>query len=306
MGRPPHDPATRFQAAKEVARQRKVQGKDVGWRKILEALDGRVPTGLVQEMTARFKKRTKRRVKRHQSADAERIVVKAIDAIWAQDGTHLGRFDDGDESQAQIIKDRGPLDTVGLSIGPPATSKDVVMLLKYSSEGRDGHPLVLQTDNESIYLAEVVQDHLKKERVVHLKSRVARPTDNGAAERGIRELKSDAGLGKGVKLTSTLDTALQLGGSAVKINNNRLRGNKGYATSKELAQTMLKWYNLIDRDTFYEEAVRAMKSAVKGKEGDLARKAERDAVHGVLAKYGLIVWIRGGRTLTYCDRENIS
>ena len=49
-----------------------------------------------------------------------------------------------------------------------------------------------------------------------------------------------------------------------------------------------------------------MKSAVNGKEDDIARKAERDAVHGVLEKNGLIVWTRGGRTLTYCDRENIS
>jgi hypothetical protein len=49
-----------------------------------------------------------------------------------------------------------------------------------------------------------------------------------------------------------------------------------------------------------------MKSAVNGKEGDLARKAERDAVHGVLEKYGLIVWTRGGRTLTACELENIS
>jgi hypothetical protein len=88
----------------------------------------------------------------------------------------------------------------------------------------------------------------------------------------------------------------------VKINNNRLRGSKGYLTSKELAQTMPIWYNLVDRDTFYEEAVIAMKAAVAGRERDDARKAERDAVHSVLEKYGLIEWTRGGRTLTYCDQ----
>jgi hypothetical protein len=306
LGRPPHDREARFQAAKEVARQRKSQGKDTGWRPIDKALDGRTPTRLVQEMVGRFKKQKRRRKRRHQAADAEKIIVKVIGAIWTQDGTHLGRFDDGAESQAQIIRDRGPLDTVGLSIGPPATSRDVLMLLKCSKVEHDGNPLVWQTDNDSIYLSEVVQYYLEKECVVHLRSRVARPTDNGAAERGIYELKSEAELGKGVKLDSPLDTALRLGESAGKINRNRLRGSKGYATSKELAQEMPFWYDHVDRDPFYEEAVNAMKSAAEGKEGDHARKAERDAVHGVLEKYGLIEWTRGGRTLTACETENIS
>ena len=88
-------------------------------------------------------------------------------------------------------------------------------------------------------------------------------------------------------------------------SSNRLRGSKGYVTSKKLAQELPFWYDSVDRDTFYEEAIRVIKSEVIGKEDDIARKAERDAVHGVLEKHGLIVWTRGGRTLTYCDRENI-
>jgi transposase InsO family protein len=306
LGRPPHDRAIRFQAAKEVARQRKRQGVTVGWRPIEKALEGQIPTRLVQEMLAHFKKHKGRRMRRHQAADAEQVIVNVQGAIWTQDGTHLGRYEDEKELQSQVIKDRGPLKTMGLSIGPPATSADVLMLLKVSKVEHDEHPLVWQTDNDSIYLAEEVHDYLEKERVVHLKSRVARPTDNGAAERGIFELKAEAGLGKGVKLEGPLEAALRLGESAVKIDQNRLRGSKGYATSNELAQEMPFWYHLVDRYTFYEEAIKAMKSAVNGKEGDLARKAERDAVHGVLEKYGLIVWTRGGRTLTACELENIS
>ena len=306
LGRPPHDPETRFQAAKGVARQRKHQGKNAGWRPIDEALEGKSPTKLVQEMVGRFKKKKRRRMKRHQASDAEKIIVKVIGVLWAQDGTHLGRYEDGSESQAQVIKDRGPLKTVGLSIGPPATSKDVLMLLKCSKVEQGGNPLVWQTDNDSIYLEKDVQEYLERERMVHLKSRVGRPTDNGAAERGIYELKSDAGLGKGVRLLSPLETALRLGRSAVKINENRLRGSKGYATANRLADEMPFWYDLTDRNTFYEEATTAMKTSVKGKEGDHARKAERDAVHGVLEKYGLIEWTRGGRTLTTCKQENIS
>jgi len=306
LGRPPHGRAIRFQAAKEVARQRKRQGKMAGWRPIDMALEGRIPTGLVQEMTARFKKQKRPRRRRHQAADAEQVVVNVIGAIWTQDGTHLGRHEDEEEVQSQVIKDRGPLNTVGLSIGPPATSEDVLVLLKCSSEENDGDPLVWQTDNDSSYLADNVKAYLKEKRIVHLKSRIGRPTDNGAAERVNWELKSEADLGKGVKLDSPLEAALRLSDSAVKIDENRLRGSKGYVTSNRLAHEMPFWYDFVDRDTFYNEAIKAMKSAVIGKEGDIARKAERDALHGVLEKNGLIVWTRGGRTLTYCDRENIS
>jgi transposase InsO family protein len=306
LGRPPHDRAVRFQAAKAVARQRKRQGKKAGWRPIDKALESQVPTRLVQEMVRRFKKKKRRRQRRHQASDAEKIIVKVIGAIWTQDGTHLGRYEDGEESQAQVLKDRGPLDTVGLSIGPPATSKDVLMLLKCSKAEHGGNPLVWQTDNDSIYLEKDVQDYLEMERVVHLKSRVGRPTDNGAAERGIWELKSDAELGKGFRLSSPLETALRLGRSAVKIDEHRLRGSKGYATANRLAAEMPFWYDLTDRNTLYEEATTAMKSAREGKAGDHARKAERDAVHGVLEKHGLIEWTRGGRILTVCEQENIS
>ncbi|MHC4946237.1 MAG: hypothetical protein ACYTG7_24760 [Planctomycetota bacterium] len=305
LGRPPHGRAIRFRAAVEVARQRKRQGVTAGWRPIDKALESRIPTRLVQEMLGRLKRRKRCRMRRHQAADAEQVTVKVKGAIWTQDGTHLGRLDDEEEVQGQVIKDRGPLNTVGLSIGPPATSADVLMLLKVSKVEHDDHPLALQTDNDSIYLSDDVQDYLEKERVVHLKSRVGRPTDNGAAERGIYELKTEAGLGKGVKLDGPLEAALRLRESALKIDENRLRGSKGYATANELAQEMPFWYDHVDRDTFYEKAIKAMKSAVDGKEGDHARKAERDAIHGVLEKYGLIEWNRGGRTLTACEVENI-
>jgi len=305
QGRPAHSKAIRFRAAVEVARQRKHQGKKAGWRPIVKALDGRIPTRLVQEMLSRLKKRKRCRMKRHLTCAAERVTVKVKGVIWTQDGTHLGRSAD-EEVQAQIIKDRAPMKTMALSIGPPATSADVLVLLKSAKTEHGDHPLVWQTDNDSIYLADDVVDYLKEKRIVHLKSRVGRPTDNGAAERGIWELKSEADLGKGVKLNGCLDAALLLGQSAVKINRNRLRGSKGYVSANRLAQHMPSWYNLVDRNTFYEEVNIAVKSAVDGEEGDRARKAERDAIHGVLEKYGLIEWTRGGRSRSAPEREIVS
>ncbi len=50
---------------------------------------------------------------------------------------------------------------------------------------------------------------------------------------------------------------------------------------------------------------KAVKSAVDGEEGDRARKAERDAIHGVLEKYGLIEWTRGGRSRSACELEKV-
>jgi hypothetical protein len=94
-------------------------------------------------------------------------------------------------------------------------------------------------------------------------------------ERGIWELKSVAQSGKGVKLDSSLEAALMLSESAVKIDENRLRESKGNSISMRLAREMFFRYDYVDRNTFYGEAIRAMKSAVNGNEVDHARKAEQ-------------------------------
>jgi transposase InsO family protein len=294
LGRPGHTKEARYRALRKVGREHRQQGKEAGWRPIDEALEGRIPTRLVQEALARWKGRRKRRHRGHLEKVSKQVTVLAQGVIWAQDGTHLGR-DGSEDAEAQVMKERAILKTLSLSVGPAATAKDVLSLLKASKEAQGGFPLVWQTDNESIYLDKKVQDFLVQEQIVHLLSRPRHPMDNGAAEVGIRELKKDAGLGKGVKVKRG-EAALRILKSAVQLNTCRLRSSRGYLTSEELAKRVPFWYGRVKRGRFYEETRKAVKKAVYGKKGNRARQAEREAIYGVLEKYGLVKQSRGDRS----------
>lgn len=296
LGRPPYSKEEKYRALRAVGRQRRLQGKKAGWRTINEALCGTVPTPLVQRTLKRWKKRDRRRKRMHIAKSRISVTVKALDVIWTQDGTHLGRLEDGRAVIGEVVKDRGSLQTLSVSAGPEATSSDVIDQIEMTKVERGVLPLVWQSDNGPPYRSEETQNYLVQERIVPLPSRAHTPTDNGAAEIGIRELKEMSGLGKGVRLCSAREAALQLGKSAVLINEHRLRGSRGYVSANTLAEEMESWYTRIDRDQFYHETQCEVEKAVQDKTGNRARLAHRDAVLMVLKKYGLIAVERGGRT----------
>jgi hypothetical protein len=138
---------------------------------------------------------------------------------------------------------------------------------------------------------------------VPLLSRPHHPMDNGAAEVGIRELKSHAWLGKGIRV-SHHEAALRIRKSAVQLNACRLRGSRGYLTAQDLAKRMPFWYGRVKRGRFYEETRKAISKAVYGKKGNRARQAEREVIYGVLEKYGLVKQTRGDRSRINCEWEN--
>lgn len=290
-GRPGHSKEERYHALRAVAREYRQQRG--GWRPIGRALKGKIQTRLVQEMLQKIKRRKKRRHGKHLGNASERVTVLVQNVIVVHDGTHLGRKE-RQEVKGQVVKDRGTLEYVVQSVGVAPTSEDVLNVMKSVKVIRGELPLVWQEDNESIHVDQEVKNYLHEERVVHLLSRVRHPSDNGAAEIGIRELKELAQLGKGVKLNSISEPARRFANSAVQINANRLRGSKGYLTANELAETMPCWYNTVSREVFYQEACDRMETAAQGKEGNHARKAQRDAVYEVLEKYRLIERTRGG------------
>jgi transposase InsO family protein len=274
-----------------------MQGKKVGWRPIEEGLGkGEIPTRLVQTVVKRFKARDRRLERRRIVNNRQSVTVLFRDAIWTQDGTHLGRIF-GDKVEAQVIKDRGTLRNVALSVGDAADGEDVVMLLEAAKRENGGLPLVWQTDNDPPYKSEPVESYLERERVVHLLSRVYTPVDNGAAEIGMRELKGECGLGKGVKLCSVHEAAKLIGKSAVLLNEGRLRGSKGYLSANDLAERIPSWYNAADRNRFYQEACEAKNRAVQGKKNRAAQLAERQAVLMVMQKDGMLTIKRGGKPL---------
>lgn len=233
-----------------------------------------------------------------------RTEVLASNVIWTQDSTHLGRI--GFQArQAEVLKDRGPLRTVGLSVGRNATGRDVIDLFEAMKHVR-GLPLVAAMDNGPIYVCDEVVEYFQRERMVLLRSRTYTPQDNGAAEVGIGELKAVAGLGKGVQLQTTADTAAKLLAACETLDRNRPRVSKGYRTAMQLDYEMPRWYGRVYRDDFYRQAQNAMQSAAQdGMTARERRHAEREAIYSTLESFGLVKRTRGGRSTRPVIPENI-
>lgn len=303
LGRPAASPQKRFRASLKVARQMRRQGLGAGWRPILKTLGPEVPTRLVQESVSRLKKRHRLKFCRKMSASRVKVQVLSPDVIWVQDATHVGRLQ-GKAVQAEVIKDRGTLEYVEVAVGRPADAQEVLwMLEKKRQEG--GLPLVWATDNGSVYRDERVTEYLRREKVVHLLSRTHTPQDNAAAEKGIRELKAEAGLGKGVNLSGLEDAFEKLAYSKWILDTQRLRGSKGYRTAKQLKGLLPSWDSVVQREAFYAQACQRMEKAVEG--GGTARRkrqAERQAVYETLEEFGLVERTRGGKPLKLEPKES--
>jgi transposase InsO family protein len=224
------------------------------------------------------------------------VEVLSPNVIWTQDATHVGRLN-RKTVQAEVVKDRATLGYTGLAVGPTATGSDILWILEVAKKEK-GLPLVWATDNGSAYRDARVESFLKREKVVHLLSRPHLPQDNAAAEKGIQELKVEAGLGKGVKLSSIEEAAGKLAVSREILDGGRARASKQYQTADELKQSLPSWNLKVQRGVFYEQACKSMKKAVQG--GGTAREirqAERQAVYETLEKFQLVKRTRGGKSL---------
>ncbi len=295
LGRPATSPSKRFQARLKVARELRKQGW-VGWRPVLARVGSCVSTRLVQESVGELKRRHVERRRKWLSARRVHVEVLAPKVIWVQDATHVGRLK-RKAVQAEVVKDRATLGYVEVAVGPAANAQDIIGMLEGLKHGQ-GLPLVWATDNGSPYRDHRVEDFLRREKVVHLLSRPRLPQDNAAAEKGIRELKEEAGLGKGVKLSSLVEAARKLASSWEILNYRRPRGSKGYRTAADLEVQLPSWREKVEREAFFEQACEAKEKAVKG--GGTAREkrqAERQAVYETLEKFQLITRTRGGKPL---------
>ena len=295
LGRPAISPAKRFLARLKVARELRKQGL-VGWRPVAAKVGAVVPTRLVQKSVSELKKRHAQRLRRQLAKNRIHVEVLSPNVVWAQDATHLGRM--GRVAvQAEVIKDRATLGFESMSVGPQANATEILAMLK-NCKREHGLPLVWATDNGSAYRDELVENFLKQEQVVHLLSRPRLPQDNAAAEKGIRELKEVAGLGKGVALAGMEETAGKLAYSWGVLDHCRPRGTKGYRTAQELEAQLPPWREKVEREAFFEQACKSMEKAVQG--GGTAREkrqAERQAVYETLEKFRLVERTRGGKPI---------
>lgn len=294
LGRPVTSPPKRFRARLQVARELRKQGW-VGWRPVLARLGPVVSTRLVQESVSELKKRRAQRRRRWMASRRVSEKVLSPNVIWVQDATHVGRLK-GRSIQAEVVKDRATLGYADVSMGRQAGAPEILGMLERLKQDQ-GLPLVWATDNGSAYRDQRVEEFLRREKVVHLLSRPRMPQDNGAAEKGIRELKEAAGLGKGTPLESLEDTAEKLK-DTWEMLHQRARGSKGYRTPEELEDLLPDWRGRIQREAFFERACKRMEKAVEG--GGTARQkrqAERQAVYETLEELGLVERTRGGKPL---------
>jgi hypothetical protein len=147
---------------------------------------------------------------------------------------------------------------------------------------------VWQSDLGNANMSRVLADHLKRELVIHLRSRVHTPTDNPSAERKNRELKEESGLGTGVCLADNAEAAARLDPARRRLDHGRLRASRRWKTAAELDRETARADTRVDRKKFHDEACAAMRLAVLGlTDAEAIRKAEQDAIWRTLERHGL-------------------
>ncbi len=157
-----------------------------------------------------------------------------------------------------------------------------------------GLPLVIGTDNGSAYCNEEVQAYLKKEKMIHFLSLPRTPEHNGSAEISMRELKTDAVLGKGITLSCPYEAHALLTKSAMRLNS-RLRASKKFKSADEIDDMITDAREIIDRDVFFEDCQQGiLLLSAKTKSFRERRVLEREVIMGMLEKYGAIKQTRGG------------
>ena len=261
--------------------------------KIGGRLPERVPLRLIRQYVKRFKSCEARHERRRILPRRVRVEVLARDALWVQDSAQVGRDESGKKIESQVIKDRGPLVTVGVSTGGPTRSEDVLDLLHELKDAR-GLPLVLGSDNGAPFVSEEVEAYLRREKVIHLRSLPRTPQHNGSAEVGIGEIKRCAQI-EASSVTDPANAHAAVIQAAALLNRNRIRVSKGLKTGAQLDETLPVGYHQIKRDLFYEECSKRMEEAKLCVTTQRERRmAEREAIYSAMERFGLVKRYRGG------------
>lgn len=301
IGRPnKHKVEEKVEMIKLVEKEYEIQGRP-GWRPVAFALQGKVPTRVVQEALSKIKLKERREELQKKKWKMMSVKVKYPNVIWTQDGTHLGRLKNKKEVQAQVIKDRCTLKIKRVDVGAPADAEKIISALK--SESANELPLVWMTDNGSCYTSKDIVHFLDEAQVIHLKNFPHTPEHNGACERAIRELKEVSRLGKGVVLQSEDEAAERLIGAATTLDNFRRHASLGYMTSKDREKGGLKIDVGLIRDEVYNRYKKAMEKINLRVHGKIKRHAEREIIFCLLEEYGLITRSTGVRIVERKSEE---
>jgi transposase InsO family protein len=299
IGRPPYPDDVRWQVFEIVLRLWREMPERAGWRTVLAAAGGMLPTRLVQESLREIKGIYAARHARGRARRRTSVRATAANVLWHMDATHLGRTPDGAEAQAQAVRDAARPTVLAASVGGVTTAVDAVRLLLAAIEAAGVVPLVLATDNGAPYTSKLFTALLRALRVVHLRNVQHTPQHNARAERVFRDWKQDEDLGRGVVLPDLATAALRV--------------RRACAAQERLAEVHARpmlltlRYNPEERACFYKTVRRRVRRAVVGTKSARARRlAEREAIHAVLEELGLIERTRGGAPLAARETEIIS
>ncbi len=293
-GRPPSTKEECAAARALIAAELKRQGWDAGEGPVYRALRGRVSLWRVRRelRVLKLERRVGQRAVRAEHRRSIRVLAR--NSVWALDATHLARDPAGHGIEAEVLRDVASTRTLALSVGPKATSKEVIALLDAAVRARDGPPLVLVTDNASAYVCAAVDAWCARRHVVHLRSQPRTPQHNASAEHGIGELKRDAQIPEQSAVTNTDELLQTLACSVHRLDRHRPRATRSWRTAAVADSEAPPWCSRGRRQRFYSEAACAIRSAVLDSNNKRARRrAERNAILRTLERFKLIRCTRG-------------
>lgn len=301
-GRPRHSEEAHRRASDRVRAELERQGWSAGERPIRRALPD-VPLRLVRSALSALKKEHRRRVRAERESHRTSTRAMARDTMWSIDATHLGRDEHG-KIEAEVLREVASSRTLGLSVGPPATAREVVELLERARLERGAAPLVLVSDNGGAYTSAEVAAWLAEHEVAHLLNEPHTPQHNAWSEHGNGELKRETGLGKGVRLVSRRATLNELVRATRRLDHGRLRRSRGWRTAVDYDQSLPPASCVVERKRFYALCCKAVAEGVLDHASPRERRrAERAAILTTLERFGLVTMTGGG---VLCSRKKPS
>jgi hypothetical protein len=291
QGRPPATYAERREVQAAVRWVIKRQGWNIGWRIMVLSLSG-ARVSVIKWALADLKAARGRKIRKLRAELRVHYHYTHKEVVLAQDSAHVGQSAEGNV-WIEALKD--PATSFGEVIGDGAPVTTVIVLQHFELlKEEDRLPLVWQTDNCSAYCSTEVARWLKEHQVIHLRSRVATPQDNGSMEKFNGEIKTSF-----YPLTPTTYHSTKLEGPSMgseisdRLNAERPRQSKGGKTAYQLTLEVPRWNIKVDREVFYKAACDAIQVATQGLKGREARTAEREAIFQTLERFGLLIRTRG-------------
>jgi hypothetical protein len=230
----------------------------------------------VRELISKLKQRKTKRYEVHRSRVRVRIKVAKPNVVLTMDGASPATGD------FVVIRDRADLSVNVTACESHLNSKDTIYVLN-NLKSEDDLPLVVGTDNGSPFCSEEVEEYLKENKIVHLKSLPYVPQHNGSCENAVKEFKTLLG-----KYKLAPEEACR------RLNECRLRASLAWRTSCQYRKEEQQPWSKDVREEFYEAATKAIRESQAGTKSVYEkRKAEREAIFQTLETFELITRTRG-------------